>query len=87
MQGDPGEPPAGCSRGIWGCWGYRSSSDPWTPLIMDMLRLMIITMDMVRLMIMIIITHLSLSPWWAISCLARVPGEEREVRITWDRKR
>ena len=51
---------------------------------MDMLRLMII-MDMV--MLIIILTHLSLSPWWAISCLARVPGEEREVRITWDRKR
>ena len=26
--------------------------------------------------------YLSLSPWWAINCLARVPGEDREVNIT-----
>merc|ERR1712051_697191 len=25
---------------------------------------------------------LSLSPWWAINCRAKVPGEEREVKIT-----
>ena len=26
--------------------------------------------------------YLSLSPWWAINCLAKVPGDEREVNIT-----
>ena len=28
------------------------------------------------------VAYLSLSPWWAINCRAKVPGEEREVKIT-----